>query len=92
MLIENSERFKKEYTDFNNKCAEITDARIKNEVIDLLNQLLSEVRKIDRQHSDLILGSNRLAPTITQDREIITNIRKKIIRKLSEWERSSIKS
>jgi len=83
MLLEQNERFVKEFNDFNEKISKITNERLKSELIDLLNQLLFEVRKIDRQHQDAMLGI-KLPTAVKENRDVITNLRKQIHRRLSE--------
>lgn len=83
MLLEQNERFVKEFNEFNEKISKITNERLKSELVDLLNQLLFEVRKIDRQHHDAMLGI-KLPTAVKENRDVITNLRKQIHRRLSE--------
>jgi hypothetical protein len=89
MRLEKSERFVKEYTEFNQKVSKISDDRIKKDMIQLLNQLLGEVREIDRKHQDLVLASSVLGSS-TENREKLQVLRKKIVTRIEECERSGL--
>jgi len=89
MRLEKNERFIKEYDEFNRKISKISDERIKKDMINLLNQLLGEVREIDRKHQDLIISSSILGSS-TENREKLNSLRKKIVTRIDECERSGI--
>jgi uncharacterized protein YdhG (YjbR/CyaY superfamily) len=81
-LIKNP-RFVSEYKTWTTALDKIADPKRKNELQQLLNQLLQEVKAIDRQHEDLILSPK--LPTATDDhRNNLREIRKKIHQKISE--------
>jgi hypothetical protein len=89
MRLEKSERFIKEYTEFNHKISKISDDRIKKDMIQLLNQLLGEVREIDRKHQDLIMASSVLGSS-SEHREKLLTLRKKIVSRIDECQKSGI--
>ena len=89
MRLEKNERFIKEYTEFNQKVSKISDERIKKDMIQLLNQLLGEVREIDRKHQDLIVSSS-IVGSSTENREKLNSLRKKIVTRIEECVRSGL--
>lgn len=81
-LIKNP-RFLSEYKRWTETAEKVTDPKLKNELKQLLNQLVQEVKSIDRQHEDLILSPK--LPTSTDDHRIsLREIRRKISQKISE--------
>jgi predicted nuclease with TOPRIM domain len=78
MQLANSERFKNEYNSFKEKINAIQNETAKKQLNGLLNQLVAEVRAIDRQHEDLSM-SFKLSNNTTDHRSNLTDIRKKII-------------
>lgn len=85
--LEKSERFNTEFKTYQAKINEITNPRIHDELVDLLRQLVVEVRNIDVHHNDLFLGK-RLSGDVNDARAKLVEIRKKINRRLEDWERS----
>lgn len=86
MLLEKNERFIKEYREFSDKISKIDNEKVKKELVDLLNRLLAEVRSIDRQHEEIIAGI-KLPSRINDNRDSITEVRKKIIKRLEDWDK-----
>jgi hypothetical protein len=84
MQLANSERFKNEYNSFKEKINTIQNETAKKQLIGLLNQLVAEVRAIDRQHEDLSI-SFKLSNNTTDHRSNLTDIRKKIIAMLENF-------
>jgi hypothetical protein len=89
MRLEKNERFVKEYSEFDRKISKISDDRIKKDMTQLLNQLLGEVRELDRKHQDLVISANVLS-NATENREKLQTIRKKIVTRIQECERSGL--
>lgn len=89
MQLSKSQRFLQEYNGWNEKIQKITDPNIQNEMKKLLNQLVSEVKSIDRQHEDLIL-TNQLPTAVKDYQSNLTEIRKKIHQKITELENASL--
>ena len=84
-----SERFQKEYADFQTKISAITNESVKRETTDLLNLLVNEIRSLDNGHIEVI-GSSELSAGVTDTRNRISEVRGKLIRKLEEWSRASV--
>ena len=91
MTILKSDRFQKEYKEFQEKINKINDTKAKAEVTFLLNQLVAEVRAIDAGHAEMFNGS-KLPSTLSDHRSGLTSIRKKLISKLSECEHAGLMS
>jgi predicted nuclease with TOPRIM domain len=89
MLLEKSERFTKEYRDFSDRISKIDNEKVKKELVELLNRLLAEVRSIDRQHEDIIAGI-KLPSRVNDHRDSVVDIRKKIIKRLEDWDKRSV--
>lgn len=85
--LENSERFKKDYNQFRERIAKVTNERVKSECNDLLTSLLKEVRTVDNHHQDIFL-SKQLPNNVEDTRNKITEIRKSLHRRLEDYERS----
>jgi uncharacterized coiled-coil DUF342 family protein len=88
MLLENSERFQKEYREFSEEIAKISDERVKNETKDLLNRLVAAVRDIDRRHTDMFMTRTKLPSSIDDAKNNVVDIRKKIQSRLQECRRA----
>ncbi len=85
--LENSEKFKTEFNNFKSKISEITNESLKKDLNDKLTQLLREVRFIDMQHQELL--SRKEIPSMVPDsRSKLLEVRKYIIKKLEDWDRS----
>jgi hypothetical protein len=74
-MLEKSERFQKEFVDYQIRCEKISDEKIKSEIKNLLNKLIFEIRNIDKQHSDLMF-SKRIPEFVPESRQKIFDIRK----------------
>lgn len=82
-----SERFQKDYKELNARVSAITNENVKADAIKLLNQLVHEVKGLDAQHMNMVAGS--AMPSIGEDsRTNIQEIRKKLISKLDDYDRS----
>jgi hypothetical protein len=84
-----SERFQKEYADFQTKISAITNESVKREATGLLNLLVNEIRTLDNGHIEVI-GSAALSSGVSDTRNRISEVRGKLIRKLEEWSRASV--
>lgn len=87
-LIKNP-RFVKEYEEFSNKIERLSDENIKKEMKQLLNQLVAAVKSIDREHGDIVLVK-KLPQAVGEHKHTISEIRKKIVHKLMECEKSNL--
>lgn len=84
-MLENSERFQKEFLDFQARASKITDEKVRQELTNLMNKLIYEVRLIDQQHVE-ILNSKMVPEHAPDTRQKILEIRKSIDKKLNDWE------
>lgn len=75
--LEKSEKFQSEYNEWLKKAESIDNMRAKAELDGLLEQMLNEVRKIDRCHISLLV-KNGIAEDVNESRKNLLNIRKKI--------------
>jgi len=82
-----SERFQKEYSDFQTKISAITNESVKRETTDLLNLLVNEIRTLDNGHIEVI-GSASLPAGVVDTRNRISEVRNKLVQKLDAWQRS----
>lgn len=76
-------RFQQEYKQWSDKINQISEEKTKLELTRLLTQLVNEVRKIDSHHNEM-LGRTSLDMTINETRKNISDLRKKIHKKLQE--------
>ena len=76
--LEQSERFQNEFREFNEKITQLTDVTLRNEMNNCLMQLLREVRSVDEHMFD------PKAVAVSQSREKIAELRKKLDKTLSQ--------
>ena len=88
--IQSSERFKKEYFDFQERISKVTDEMLQKDLTTKLLGLKDLVIYLDRQHETLLV-SNKLNGEVKETREEIISIRKYITDSLLNWERAQIK-
>lgn len=87
LKLSQSPAFQKEYEHFQKKINSITDAKIKDDLQQLLGKLVLSVKKIDDQHNEFTLG-NKL-PTFTSDLRLeINDIRRKLMTRIKDYEQS----
>lgn len=84
--LENSERFKTEFNNWQLRIAKITNDRVKGELNNKMTQLLREVRAVDQQHKDVLMAK-QLPNMITDSRSNLTEIRQSIARQLEDYEK-----
>lgn len=89
-MLTTNERFKKEYQDFASKILNISDDRIKNEMKQLLNQLVIEAKSIDNQHAELFKGSKLASESVSTHRQSLTKIRQQLVKKLNDCENAGL--
>jgi hypothetical protein len=85
MQLSKSERFIKEYEEFKEKIAKVSDPKKQAELTALLNQMLAEVRAIDSKHSEISM-MGRLPGAVNDLRENLTSIRKNLVNRLQGYE------
>lgn len=81
-MLQNNERFKKEFKEFSEKISMISDERLKNEINTLLLKMLAEAKSLDRQHEELFRGSKMASDAVSNHRSSLTTIRQQIAKKL----------
>lgn len=88
--IQSSERFKKEYLDFQERISKVTDGILQQNLTTKLTTLKELVMYLDRQHETLFV-SNKLGSDVKETRDEIVSVRKQISESLANWERAQIK-
>ena len=88
--IQSSERFKKEYLDFQERISKVADGVLQQDLTTKLTTLKELVMDLDRQHETLFV-SNKLGGDVKETRDEIVSVRKQISESLSNWERAQIK-
>lgn len=79
-----SERFQNDLNAYKEKISTISDNNLKSNVENLVAKLISEVKKLDLQHEEMVI--NRQMSSSGQDSKTkITEIRKSIDKKLKDW-------
>ena len=81
-----SERFQKEYKEFFDTINTIENEDLKNQLTILLGRLVSEVKKLDAQHVDIMSSVTR--PDAGDLKISILELRKTIARRLEEYSKS----
>jgi uncharacterized protein YdcH (DUF465 family) len=82
MELMKSTRFLEEYNSWNDKISAINDTVKKQEMQTLLKQLVNEIKKIDQFQMNI--NRQLVDSTVTESRQNITELRKKINSKLTE--------
>ena len=77
-----SARFLEEYNSWNDKISAINDTVKKQEMQTILRQLVNEIKKIDQFQMNI--NRQLVGSTVTESRQNITDLRKKINSKLTE--------
>ena len=84
LSLYNSEKFQKELKTYKEQIEKISDDTVKKNVENLISKLISEVKRLDSQHEEMII--NRQMSSSGQDfKTKITEIRKSIDKKLKDW-------
>jgi hypothetical protein len=89
MQLSKSKQFLDEYTMFSDKISRILDQKIKSEMELLIKQMVREVQAIDASHDELI-GGGKMPAGSGESKGNLISIRKKIVSKLEEYEKSGI--
>jgi hypothetical protein len=85
-----SSRFQEEYKTYRTKIDTITDTNIRSQAETLLNNLVNEVRKIDKQHQEMFSG-NQVPMALGDVRTGVISLRKKLDTLLKDWANQSPK-
>lgn len=83
----NSEKFQTEYKNYKQQIDSITDLSIKNQLENFLAKLVSQVKALDEDHTEMILSKR--ARLGDDNRDKITELRKILNRKLRDWNESA---
>lgn len=78
MLLKNP-KFQQEYREFSEKINSLSNEKAKTEAQRLLKELVTEVRRLDHNHQELMF-QRQLPDDIGQSRNKLTEIRKKIVK------------
>jgi len=87
MQLESSEKFKAELKRYQKKLNEIENTRTHQDMRMLIDQLINEVRAIDKQHNDLHI-TNSIPEGVNSSRAKIVEIRQKIERIIRDYKNS----
>lgn len=87
MILGSNQRFQNEYKSFSDRILKVHNEKIKKDLENDLRSLASEVRLIDQLHQDLLFQKN-LSNTVGDSKNKIIDLRKRISKKLDDWERS----
>jgi hypothetical protein len=77
MELIKSQRFQKEYQDYQHKIEKIENLEIKAQATLLLKKLVNEVKNLDNQHQDMFAG-NKVPTGLSDVRTDIISTRKKL--------------
>jgi len=86
MLLEKDSKFSAEYSQFSQRIQNVSDNNVKIEMLNLLNQLASYVKRIDQRHLELVFQPS-LSEDISIIRSDIIKTRKKLTQMLDSYER-----
>ena len=89
MLLEKNEKVQKELSDYKRKINSLENAAIKAELNQLFLQIVGGIKSIDQQHSNLSFGGNA-ASSLRDTRDALTVARKKLDKKLKEYEQQGL--
>lgn len=88
MILGLNQRFQNEYKSFSDRILKVDNEKIKKDLENDLRSLVSEVRLIDQLHQDLLFQKN-LSNTVGDSKNKIIDLRKRISKKLDDWEQSA---
>lgn len=86
--LEKSEKFQKEFQQYLKSIDEIVDLKTKAKLQQLSQDLLSEVRSLDREHSKLLVKGT-LTEYVDHSRTKIINIRKQLDKIIKDYNKIS---
>lgn len=85
--IRKSKNFQEEYNKFSKVLESMPEGKFKDEYSKLLNKLVSEVRKLDDMHTEMIY-THQLSSMGSDFKETILSIRKQLEAKLKDYNQS----
>lgn len=89
MQLSKNQRFIEEYNSFSEKISKISDASAKNECLQLLRELNSHVREIDKYHTEFT-GITKMPGQLNDVRENMIAVRKKLDAKIKACEQANL--
>ena len=88
--LEKSDRFKREYSKFKEQIDAIEAPQLKQDLTNLLEDLVAEVRKVDTAASSANVKF-ALTNNIPDSKTKIAEIRKRITKRLDDYRKASVK-
>lgn len=85
--IQDSERFKHDYKQFQDRIARVTNENLQTKLTELLLNLKEQIIFLDRQHEQVYV-SFRIPTDVQETRNSIAQIRKNLEERLATWESS----
>lgn len=82
MITGLSDRFEEDYKNFSSRIEKISDSTKQKEALALLNELVANVSRIEKTHSEFVLGNKNALSSVSDDRKNIIKIRKNLEEKL----------
>jgi hypothetical protein len=80
-----SQKFQEDYNRYQSVILKMPDGNLKQEVSQLLNNLVFEIKKLDHRHMEMI-NSKQMASVGTEIKQDITTIRKQLELKIKDWQ------
>lgn len=91
MQIAKSKKFLDEYQSFKTQIDRIENKPVKDELTRLLNDLVNEVKSLDKKH-DQLMFETKLPESVSDHRNKLVELRKKILSKLEQHKKTAVKS
>ena len=85
--LEKNPRFQKEYSEWQQRTDKVENMRVKAELEQDLKILLKEVKRLDAAHKNVI-SQNTIPDAVDDSRHKLLSIRKRIDKKLEDYEKS----
>ena len=84
--IQNSQRFKDDYKNYQERIIKISEPTAQKELTDLLVKLKEQAIYIDRSHDSMLI-TGRISSDVSDLRSNLITIKKTLDQKLVHWER-----
>ena len=89
MELAKSKRFLQEYNEFLSLCEKIEKPEVKSQLEKMIGELLFEVKDLDRRHEQIFIAKQG-TDALSDKRDRIVSIRKKIHSKLQDCKRAGL--
>jgi hypothetical protein len=86
--LKENQAFTKDYKNYQQRIAKVTNEQTKKELVTLLLELSREVDNIDLCHEQMLI-TNKMPGTASETRSAIASCRKRLETKLAQWEKSN---